>query len=121
MAKRRKADVSRRIEQLVREGYPDGHGQAGAIAYREARENPVRIAFVHLNAGSDRNGNPRRIFVAFDEAGRIVGTVDEEYRGMAALYELARSLGVTFPRTALPPQFETTPSQYRELKQWTAR
>lgn len=28
-------DRSQRIGQLIREGYPDGHGQAAAIAYRE--------------------------------------------------------------------------------------
>ncbi len=28
--------ISRNIETLVKEGYPDGHGQAGAIAYSKA-------------------------------------------------------------------------------------
>jgi hypothetical protein len=32
---------SGRIRQLVHEGFPDGHGQAGAIAYREWREGKV--------------------------------------------------------------------------------
>ena len=34
--------TSRRIAQLIREGRPDGHGQAGAIAYRETREGKVQ-------------------------------------------------------------------------------
>ena len=33
---------SGRIRQLIHEGYPDGHGQAGAVAYREWREGKVR-------------------------------------------------------------------------------
>jgi hypothetical protein len=33
---------SGRIRELVREGYPDGHGQAGAIAYRETRAGKFR-------------------------------------------------------------------------------
>ncbi len=34
--------VSQRIRQLAHEGYPDGHGQAGAIAYREMRAGKLR-------------------------------------------------------------------------------
>lgn len=37
---------SARIRQLIHEGYPDGHGQAAAIAYREshARRNPGKFS-----------------------------------------------------------------------------
>jgi hypothetical protein len=31
--------ISKNIETLVKEGYPDGHGQAGAIAYSTARKS----------------------------------------------------------------------------------
>lgn len=40
-AKARK--ISGRIRQLVREGYPNGRGQAGAIAYHEARQRPDQL------------------------------------------------------------------------------
>jgi len=30
--------ISKNIETLVNEGYPNGHGQAGAIAYSKARK-----------------------------------------------------------------------------------
>jgi hypothetical protein len=39
---RRARTVSGRIRELVREGKPDGHGQAGAIAYREMRSGDIR-------------------------------------------------------------------------------
>ena len=32
------ATISSNISKLVREGYPDGHGQAGAIAFAQARK-----------------------------------------------------------------------------------
>lgn len=35
--------IPTRIPQLLHEGVPDGHGQAGAIAYREARERGERV------------------------------------------------------------------------------
>lgn len=35
--------IHTRIPQLIGEGYPDGHGQAGAIAYREARGRGERV------------------------------------------------------------------------------
>lgn len=44
-----------RIRQLIREGFPDGHGQAGAIAYREVRAGKVRA-----NSGKGRTMAKRR-------------------------------------------------------------
>ena len=49
--------ISKNIETLVNEGYPDGHGQAGAIAYSKARKarkgktNPI-------NQGSSNDHSP---------------------------------------------------------------
>lgn len=37
LTRRQQRTVSRDIGELVREGYPDGHGQAGAVAYAKAR------------------------------------------------------------------------------------
>jgi hypothetical protein len=33
------ATISANISELVRAGYPDGHGQAGAIAFSQARKS----------------------------------------------------------------------------------
>ena len=35
------ATISRNISELVHSGYPDGHGQAGAIAFSQARKSKV--------------------------------------------------------------------------------
>ena len=35
--------ISKNIGTLVDEGYPDGHGQAGAIAYSQARKSNPKI------------------------------------------------------------------------------
>lgn len=63
---------------------------------------------LHLAADNDRNGNPRRCFVIFDEEGRTIETIDEGYEGDRAWikkYPGARPLG----------RFATTPAQRREL------
>jgi hypothetical protein len=48
------ARISRRIGQLIREGRPDGHGQAAAIAYSEARRrrNPPMVVLGANPAGN---------------------------------------------------------------------
>lgn len=40
---------------------------------------------IHLDAGHDRNGNPRRTFVVFDENGTLERAIDEGYAGYGAL------------------------------------
>ena len=38
-----KKTISENIAELVRAGYPDGHGQAGAIAFDKARKSGAKI------------------------------------------------------------------------------
>ena len=37
-----KKTISKNIRTLVKEGFPDGHGQAGAIAHDKARKGKKR-------------------------------------------------------------------------------
>lgn len=64
---------------------------------------------IKLDAGNDRNGNRRRVFVVLDKDGEIRGIVDEGYKGTSALRD-------AFPKVKnYPPVFATTPQEYREL------
>jgi hypothetical protein len=60
-----------RIAQLVREGFPDGHGQAGAIAYREARARGEIPNPKLLSAGEGF------------QAGRVVGAMSVDVHSLA--------------------------------------
>jgi len=46
--------ISKNIGTLVNEGYPDGHGQAGAIAYSKARKGKTNP----INQGSSNDHSP---------------------------------------------------------------
>jgi hypothetical protein len=63
--------------------------------------NPPVI--LHLDAGHDRNGNPRRCFAVFNpDTGELIETLDEGYRGSAVYrdkYPEAKYLG-RVPTTA---------------------
>lgn len=63
---------------------------------------------LHLCATNDTNGNPRRVYVVFDETGAILETIDEGYQGISAV---ARK----YPKSVILGSFQTTPSQRREL------
>ena len=65
---------------------------------------------VHLNAGNDKNGNPRRLYVIFDADANAVAVVDEGYQGKGAL-KVAGWEGVPVTSTIM-----TTPAHYRELR-----
>lgn len=67
---------------------------------------------IRLNAGNDRNGNPRRVFVILRD-GEIVATADEGYRGRAALDEAWRGQGGE--GKPYYPTFLTSPTEYHEL------
>jgi hypothetical protein len=48
-----------------------------------------------FKAANDRNGNPCRVFVAFNHLGQIVGAWDEGYRGRHAIpLELRKAAAV---------------------------
>ena len=62
---------------------------------------------IRLNAGNDRNGNPRRVFVVIDPRHGVVDAIDEGYSGDA---ELKKRYRITSSA-----DFSTTPAEYREL------
>ncbi len=65
---------------------------------------------VKLNAGHDRNGNPRRGWaIVNSETGDLVDFVDEGYRGWKALK-------LAYPDAIPGPEFPTTAGTYRDLK-----
>ena len=63
---------------------------------------------IRLNAGNDTNGNPRRVYVAFDGCD-IVGAWDEGYSGYNAVPEALRPLARQAATLA------TTATERREL------
>jgi hypothetical protein len=67
---------------------------------------------IHINAGNDRNGNPKRGWIITDSDGYFIGFVDEGYGGTGSLQSSAYSF-------AKPtPTIEVVPSVYRDaLKQ----
>ena len=64
---------------------------------------------IKLNAGNNTNGNPRRVYVVLETInGSIVDTIDEGFMGIVALSR-------KYPEIPIPPEFYTTPKEYREL------
>lgn len=63
---------------------------------------------LHLDAGHDTNGNPRRCYVVFDDTGRIVETIDEGYQGNSLVKK-------RYPGSVNLGTIATTPAQRREL------
>lgn len=61
---------------------------------------------IKLNAGHDRNGNPRRCYVIMDDK-KIIDVIDEGYRGHLSIKEYT---GLNVVAT-----FDTSPAQYRAL------
>ena len=70
---------------------------------------------VHLNAGNDANGNPRRIFVILDDQARVLDAVEEGYEGVSGALKNAGYEGI-----AVSPRFDTTPAEYKALKSHAA-
>ena len=69
------------------------------------------MELIHLNAGNDRNGNPRRIYVLLDN-GQKRGAWDEGYAGSHAVPSDIRA------QHPYPHSFLTTPAEYRRLLKW---
>lgn len=65
------------------------------------------ILYIKLNAGNDKNSNPRRVFIVFNEDGRILKAIDEEYRGD----KVKKDIGADIP---FGGTFITTPGEYRD-------
>lgn len=68
---------------------------------------PTKQAYMyqHLSAGSDANGNPRRVFIIMDANGNILKAIDEEYKGLPAECKGLVQL----------PQFEVSVREYKIL------
>ncbi len=69
-------------------------------------------AVLHLNAGNDGCGNPRRCFVCIGRDGSVIDTVDEEYNGYSALYANHPELQ---KNPVFPIELDTSVAQYRAL------
>ena len=67
---------------------------------------------IHVAAENDRNGNPRRAYMVYDDAGGYVGTVDEGYRGQGAL-GCSGLFGDT-DKVIVLARVDTTPRYYRD-------
>jgi len=89
-------------------------------------------AIIHLIAGHDTNGNPRRGYLLIGRAGYPIGYVDEGYRGEDALADVVRNYrawsgltdgGAYTPRKLpWPVSVTTTPGELRDWrgKAWGA-
>ena len=61
---------------------------------------------IKINAGNDRNGNPRRGWIIADDNGSFINFVDEGYSGVGALTVAGYA---NLPRTEA---IDVTPSTY---------
>lgn len=63
---------------------------------------------IHINAGNDRNGNPKRGWIIANDDGEFIDFVDEGFQGQGALKTSAFS-------TAKPtPTIDVVPAVYRD-------
>lgn len=67
--------------------------------------------YIHLAAPNDPNGNPRRVYVVFDQDGDVIDAVDEGYRGR-------HSVTSKYPGVKGGARFQTTYQEYRGLLAW---
>lgn len=67
-----------------------------------------KVYAIKVNAGTDRNGNPRRGWLLYDAKGMYLGFVNEDYGGQKAL----RMVAPNHIELAVIP---TTPAAYRQL------
>lgn len=65
-------------------------------------------AVIRLNAGNDRNGNPRRVFAGVARNGDFLGVYDEGYSGKGAMPK-------AWQQKYSGLSFDTTPKEYRDL------
>lgn len=75
---------------------------------------PKNQLIIRLNAGNDRNGNPRRCYVCLAKEADGFGTMivdawNEGYAGYGAVPPIYRDMAHK------APTFETTPSEYRSI------
>jgi hypothetical protein len=76
--------------------------------------SPLRHLAIHVDAGHDVNGNPRRGWLIIDtKSGDSFDFVTEGYRGTGALK-------MTYPDATQGPRLTITPGEYRDLKRFGA-
>jgi len=83
----------------------------------------MRLIVLHIDAGNDRNGNPRRAYMIFDDTdGHLVGVASEGYYGRQALTEAATVIAVEQGMRAASIRFvelgtiSVPPAFYRDLR-----
>jgi len=69
---------------------------------------------IYINAGHNRNGNPRRGWIIADDDGSFIDFVDEGYQGTEALRQ--SGYGNVTPTTT---SIDVTPSVYRDAYRQT--
>ena len=68
---------------------------------------------IKLNAGNDRNGNPRRLWIVMSSRGSVVSVIEDSGAGREPLdraYPEFRAWGYH------PAEFWVTPAEYRGFK-----
>jgi len=74
------------------------------------------LTALHLDAGHDTNGNPRRIYIILEaETADIIDAVDEGYRGRRALEIWADEHNAPEVAKLRPPTIATTATERRDL------
>lgn len=72
------------------------------------------MPFIHLNAGHDKNGNPRRAYVLLSSDGEIVCAFEEGYEGFRCVPEQVQYAQNTFSAAKIPT-IPTTRSCLRQV------
>jgi len=69
---------------------------------------------LHLDAGHDHNGNPKRLVMVLDEKGDIVHVAEEGYAGVKAALRRGEVADAV-----MGPRLEITPKEYKAiLAEW---
>ena len=71
------------------------------------RKDTRKVMAIKINAGHDRNGNPRRGWLVYTREGNYLGFIDEGYGGRRALTSL-------FPNAVELAHIPLQPKTYRE-------
>ena len=68
---------------------------------------------IHLDAGHDRNGNPRRAYLIFDANGNTLACLDEGYKGIGVIPDNI------YKNMIILAHIKTTPKEYRDYLKCT--
>lgn len=80
------------------------------VVHGQPRSPRQAQMFICLDAGHDRSGNPRRVFVIFDDDGCIIDAIDDAYIGPKQVYDRYEEL-----RSKVCVSFVTTPAMWRQV------